>query len=54
VPAVEIIDWVVREQYKYKLILWTFSGGRGAHCRVFDNEARTLDSDYRTNILFAI
>lgn len=42
VPAVEIIDDFIRKTYK--LLLWTFSGGRGVHLRVFDYDARVLSS----------
>ena len=51
VPAVQIIDKVIREGYSYKQLLWTFSGGRGVHLRVFDNEARRKDSQERELVL---
>lgn len=51
VPVVELIDRVMRESYGFKVLLWTFSGGRGVHLRVFDHEARTMDLDKRNEVL---
>lgn len=44
VPAVGVLHSVLIDVYQYKVTLWTFSGGRGIHVRVFDDEARRLDS----------
>jgi DNA primase catalytic subunit len=48
VPSVKIIDDVLRNTYKYRLLLWTFSGGRGAHLRVMDGKAALLTVEERT------
>lgn len=50
VPIVKFIHDQLTNQYKYQMILWTFSGGRGVHCRVFDENARTLTSESREAI----
>lgn len=44
----------MRESYGFKVILWTFSGGRGVHLRVFDYEARIMDIEQRSLVLKAL
>jgi DNA primase catalytic subunit len=36
---------------EYKHIIWTFSGGKGAHCRVFDDKVRVVKTPERKEIL---
>lgn len=54
VPAVTLMETMLRETYQYKLLLWTFSGGRGVHLRVFDSCARKLDKAQRQDIIQSI
>jgi len=35
-------------------LLWTFSGRRSVHLRVFDYEARSMDKDKRELVLKAL
>lgn len=37
-----LVDAELRTTYKFKHILWTFSGRRGVHCYVYDNEAHEM------------
>lgn len=37
-----LVDTELRETYNFKHIMWAFSGRRGVHCYVFDNEAREM------------
>jgi DNA primase small subunit len=40
VPAMGLIEETLRRKLMLYKTLWTFSGSRGVHCRVFDHAAR--------------
>lgn len=51
VETAQLIDTVLMKDFNFKGILWTFSGGRGAHCRVFDYTATLFNTKWRREII---
>lgn len=47
VPSVKLIQDVLLNKLKFYKTLWTFSGSRGVHCRVFDDYARAMTNEER-------
>ena len=49
--AVKVLDNALRDQFGYNKILWVYSGRRGIHCWVSDDEAMNLTDEQRKSIL---
>ena len=49
--AVKVLDNALRDQFGYNRILWVYSGRRGIHCWVSDEEAMNLTDEQRKSIL---
>src|SRR5690606_33553472 len=49
--AVRITDTCLRDEFGYTRILWAFSGRRGVHCWVMDDDVGSLTSEERHHIL---
>ena len=49
--AVKVMDNVLRSNFGYKHILWVYSGRRGIHCWVSDEEAMALTDEQRKSVL---
>jgi DNA primase small subunit len=50
VVAVKIINRVLIEDFDLKTLLWVFSGRRGIHCWVSDDQARNMTNEMRSAI----
>jgi DNA primase small subunit len=49
--AVKVLDEMIRQDFGYKHLLWVYSGRRGIHCWISDQEACDLSDDSRRAIV---
>lgn len=49
--ALKVIDQALRDDFAFRHILWIYSGRRGVHCWVSDQEARSLSNEARSGIV---
>jgi DNA primase small subunit len=49
--ALKCVDVALREDFDFKHILWIYSGRRGIHCWVSDDNARKMSNEVRTAVV---
>lgn len=49
--AYEIINKIITEHFDFKNFIWVFSGKKGIHCWIFDENVLKLKENERSNIL---
>lgn len=48
--AVEVLDATLRQDFGFKHLLWVYSGRRGIHCWISDDEACSLSDEARKSL----
>jgi DNA primase catalytic subunit len=48
--AIKVMDQGLREDFGFKHVAWFYSGRRGVHCWVADEQARQLSNEGRSAI----
>jgi DNA primase catalytic subunit len=49
--AIRVLDGVLRDDFGFKHIMFVYSGRRGMHCHVADEEARMLTDEQRKAVV---
>lgn len=49
--SAETLHELLTEHFKFAHIVWSFTGGRGVHCRVMDEEAFVFTAQQRNTAL---